>query len=505
MAEGKVYLTGAGPGDPQLISVKGLKYLKRAEVVVYDNLVNKKLLKNVKNGAEVIYVGKKSGQHTLDQHLINKLLIEKAKMGKVVIRLKGGDPFIFGRGAEEALALSESGVDFEVIPGITSATAVPAYAGIPLTHRGITSTVAFITGHETPLKNESSIDWSKISTGLGTLIFFMGAKTLKNIVDNLINYGRDEDTLVAVVRWGTLPKQKVITATLKNIVKIVERKKINPPALIIVGEVIKLREKLNWFESKPLFGKKIIVTRSRTQASKLVDLLEEYGAEAVEIPSIKFEYPEEFHSLDEVINKINEFEWLIFTSVNGVKSFFKRFFYLEKDIRELSHLKTASIGPATKEEIESFYLKVDFQPSEYIAECFIKEFVKEHDVKNKNILLIRADKARDYVEKELINSGANISSVIGYRTLLEDSKPSEVLEIFERGEVDWITFTSSSTVRNFFSMYQGSKIFKIASIGPITSKTIRESGFSSDVEAEEHTIPGLVKAILDYYRGQKGG
>ena len=233
MAEGKVYLTGAGPGDPQLISVKGLKYLKRAEVVVYDNLVNKKLLKNVKNGAEVIYVGKKSGQHTLDQHLINRLLIEKAKMGKVVVRLKGGDPFIFGRGAEEALALSESGVDFEVIPGITSATAAPAYAGIPLTHRGITSTLAFIAGHETPSKNESPIDWSKISTGLGTLIFFMGAKNLRNIVDNLINHGRDEDTLVAVIRWGTLPEQKVITTTLKNIVKIVERKKINPPALLL--------------------------------------------------------------------------------------------------------------------------------------------------------------------------------------------------------------------------------------------------------------------------------
>ncbi|MFQ6082862.1 MAG: uroporphyrinogen-III C-methyltransferase [Candidatus Aminicenantia bacterium] len=500
MAEGKVYLIGAGPGDPELISVKGLKYLKRADVVVYDNLVNKKLLRNVKNGAEVIYVGKESGQHTLDQELINKFLIEKAKKGKVVVRLKGGDPFIFGRGGEEALALSESGVKFEIIPGITAATAVPVCAGIPVTHRGITSTVAFITGHETPLKDESHIEWSKISTGIGTLIFFMGVKNLKNIVDNLIKYGRDKNTPVAIVRWGTLPEQKVITAMLKDIVQIAEKEEIKPPALIIIGEVVKLREKLNWFESKPLFGKKIIVTRSRTQASKLVDLLEEYGAEAIEVPTIKFEYPEKSNSLDEVINQIKKFEWLIFTSVNGVKSFFKRFFSL-KDIRELSGIKIACIGPATKNEIESFYLKVDFQPSKYVAECFTEEFVKKNDVKNKNILLIRADEARDYIEKELINSGANVTSVVGYRTLPEDSKSSEIMEIFERGEVDWVTFTSSSTVRNFFNIYQGSKKFKIASIGPITSRTIMELGFSPDVEAEEHTIPGLVKAILKYYQG----
>jgi len=502
MAEGKVYLIGAGPGDPGLISVKGLEYLKRADVVVYDNLVNKRLLRNVRYGAEVIYVGKRPGQHTFDQKLINKLLVEKAAQGKVVVRLKGGDPFIFGRGGEEALALSESGVRFEIIPGITAATAVPAYAGIPVTHRGVTSTVAFITGHETPLKGESHIDWSKISTGIGTLIFFMGVKNLKNIVDNLIRHGRREDTPVAIVRWGTLPEQRVITARLKDIVQIAEKEGIEPPALIIVGEVVKLREKLNWFESKPLFGKRVLVTRSRTQASKLVDLLEEYGAEAIEVPTIKFECPEGSNSLNEVINQIKEFEWLIFTSVNGVKSFFKRFFSLKKDIRELSDIKIASIGPVTKDEIESFYLKVDFQPSEYVADCFIEEFIKNNDVKNKNILLVRADKARDYIEKELINSGANVTSVVGYRTLPEDSKSSELLEVVERGEVDWVTFTSSSTVRNFFNMYQGSKKFKIASIGPITSRTIRELGFSPDVEAEEHTIPGLVKAVLDYYRGE---
>ncbi len=503
MSEGKVYLIGAGPGDPELISVKGLKYLKRADVVIYDNLVNKKLLKNVKNRAEIIYVGKESGHHTFDQEQINKLLIKKAKEGKVVVRLKGGDPFIFGRGGEEALALSESGIKFEIIPGITAATAVPAYAGIPITHRGITSTLAFITGHETPLKEESHIDWSKISTGIGTLIFFMGVKNLKNIVNNLIKHGRDENTPVAIVRWGTLPKQKVISANLKNIIKIAEKENIKPPALIIIGEVVKLRDKLNWYESKPLFGKKIVVTRSRTQASKLVDLLEEYGAETIEVPTIKFEYLEKSNSLNKAINQIKKFEWLIFTSVNGVRSFFKRFFSLKKDIRELANIKIASIGPATKNEIESFYLKVDFQPSKYFAECFVEEFIKKNNVKNKNILLIRADKARDYIEKELIKSGANVTSVIGYRTLLEDLESSKIFEILDRGEVDWVTFTSSSTARNFFNIYKGQKKFKIASIGPITSRTIKESGFSPDAEAEEHTIPGLVKAILEYYQGKK--
>ncbi|MCP2520113.1 uroporphyrinogen-III C-methyltransferase [Candidatus Aminicenantes bacterium AC-708-M15] len=501
MNKGKVYLIGAGPGDPELISIKGLKYLKRADVVIYDNLVNKKLLKNVKNGAEIIYVGKESGHHTLDQEEINKLLIKKAKEGKVVVRLKGGDPFIFGRGGEEALALSENNIEFEIIPGITAATAVPAYAGIPVTHREITSTLAFITGHETPLKEKSHIDWSKISTGIGTLVFFMGIKNLKNIINNLIRHGRDENTPVAIIRWGTLPEQKVITGNLKNIVQIAEKENIKPPAIIIVGDVVKLRDKLNWYESKPLFGKKIVVTRSRSQASKLVELLEEYGAKTIEIPTIRFEYLEESYSLTTAINQIKKFDWLIFTSINGVKSFFKRFFSLKKDIRELANIKIATIGPATKNEIESLYIKVDFQPSKYFAECFVEEFIKKNNIKNKNILLIHADKARDYIEKELVKFGANVTSVIGYRTLSENLESSKICEILEQGEIDWVTFTSSTTVKNFFNIYKGQKRFKIASIGPITSKTIKEFGFSPDVEAEEYTIPGLVKAILNYYRG----
>lgn len=503
MAEGKVYLIGAGPGDPGLITVKGLKCLRRADVVVYDHLVHRSLMQEIREGAETVYVGKKAGEHALPQHEINALLIARAKQGKVVARLKGGDPLIFGRGGEEALALASCGVQFEIVPGVSAATAVPAYAGIPLTHRDFTSTLAFITGHESPSKLYSAIQWSQIATGIGTLVFFMGTKNLKSIVEALVQNGRAEATPVAVIQWGTLPGQKVVTGNLGNIVRCAEMENMKPPALIVIGEVVKLRERLSWFETRPLFGRKIVVTRSRSQASKLIELLEDCGAEAIEVPTIAIEPPDDSGPLDRALREVCRFDWIFFTSVNGAQAFFNRYLSVKRDIRDLQGVKFAAIGPATKEKIESFHLGVDFQPTEYTAERFTEEFIRQHDVQQKKILLIGSDRSQDHIEKELRSHGARFTSVVGYRTVLGEAQAEDIAALFETKKVDLVTFTSSSTVKNFFGLYRGEKSFLIASIGPVTSKTAAEMGFSPDIEADEYTIPGLVRAVVDYYRGKK--
>ena len=497
MSKSKVWLIGAGPGDPGLISVKGLKYLQQADVVIYDRLVNEKLLNNAKKDAEIIYVGKEANLHSVPQDKINEILVQKAKENKIVVRLKGGDPFIFGRGGEECLALAENGIEFEVVPGITAAIGASAYAGIPLTHRTINSTLAFITGHEDPTKETSSIAWDKISTGIETIVFFMGVKNLPKIVNNLIENGRDKNTPVAVIHAGTLPDQKVVKGTLETIVATSRHANIKPPSLIIVGDVVNLGKQLNWFESKPLFGQKIIVTRSRTQASKLVDLLEYHGAEAIELPTIKIEDPDDLDAVDECIERIDEYRWIIFTSTNGVQYFFKRFFALNKDIRDLGKIKIACMGSATGEEVEKFHLKVDFIPSKYASENFTDEFLSTYNVKGRNILLARTDIATQHLEKELIIGNANVTSLTVYKTLQENSLTPDILSMIENNEIDWVTFTSSSTARNFFNMYKGDKNFKIASIGPVTTETVKEYGYCVDIQAQEYTIPGLVESLLN--------
>ncbi|HLG29536.1 MAG TPA: uroporphyrinogen-III C-methyltransferase, partial [Candidatus Brocadiales bacterium] len=366
-----VYLVGAGPGDPSLISVKGMNCIRKADVLIYDYLVSTDLLKEAREGIEVIYVGKKGSVHTLEQEEINQLLVNKAKEGRTVVRLKGGDPFVFGRGGEEALFLKQNDVPFEIVPGITAAIAAPAYAGIPVTHRDYTATLGLVTGHEDPTKEESNIDWEKISTGIGTLTFYMGIKNLPKIVENLIKYGRSKNTPVAVIRWGTTPDQQTVVGTLENIVE--KTKDLMPPAITIVGEVVKLREQLNWFESKPLFGKTIAVTRSRDQASEFTEQLQERGAKVIEFPTIKTVPPDDVEPMDKAIGKIESFDWLIFTSVNGVDAFFKRLFDLGQDIRSLKGVKICSIGPATTERIRGFYLHVDCQPQKYVAESVVEE------------------------------------------------------------------------------------------------------------------------------------
>jgi uroporphyrinogen III methyltransferase/synthase len=389
---GKVYLVGAGPGDPELITAKGLRCIAEADVLIYDYLAAKALLHHARNDCERIYVGKKGGDHTLSQDGINRLIADKARDGKIVTRLKGGDPFIFGRGGEEAEILEQAGIAFEIVPGVTSAIAAPAYAGIPLTHRQYTSTVAFITGHEDPTKNESNIDWQALATGIGTLVFLMGVKNLPNIVEQLHKHGRASHTPVALVRWGTTTRQQTVTGTLENIVQRANEAGLKAPAIIVVGEVVGLRDTLQWFEKRPLLGKRIVVTRARAQASDLVQRLSLLGAECIECPTIEVVAPDSWQALDRALEKLSTYQWLVFTSVNGVQFFFDRLFKNGLDTRALGHLKTAAIGPVTAQRMRSLGLNTDIMPESYRAESVVEAFSKQA-IKGAKVLLPRARSA----------------------------------------------------------------------------------------------------------------
>ena len=499
MKKGKVYLTGAGPGAKDLISLKAIEKIKIADVIIYDYLANNKFLDFAKKDAEIIYVGKQGGCHTLKQEEINKLIIQKAKEGKNVVRLKGGDPYIFGRGGEEAEELVEENIEFEVIPGITAASAATAYAGIPLTHRDFTASVAFITGHEREDSEYSKIHWDKIATGIGTIVFYMGVKNLPYIVEKLIENGRAPETPVALIRWGTMPYQETVTGTLSNIVDIVKEKNLKPPAIIVVGEVVKLREKLRWFDTKPLFGKKIIVTRAREQASTLVEILEEEGAYVIEFPTIEIVEPEDYSELDKAIKNIKTYDWLIFTSVNGVKFFLNRLKYHKKDVRVLDGINICAIGPKTAETFEKFGIIPDFIPEKYQAE-YIIEGLEKIGINGKKFLLPRAKVAREILPKKIRELGGNIDVVTVYETKMPDTKKDEVIDMLKNNEIDYITFTSSSTVKNFIEMIENKiellKNVKLVSIGPITSDTIKSFGLTPSIEAKKYTIEGLKEAIL---------
>jgi uroporphyrinogen III methyltransferase/synthase len=503
---GKVYLVGAGPGDPGLFTLKGVECMRRADVIVYDYLAGKPLLGYASPDAELIYVGKKGGDHTMKQPDINQLLVEKGLAGNVVTRLKGGDSFIFGRGGEEALALREAGVPFEVVPGISSAYAVPAYAGIPVTHRRITTDVAFITGHEDPTKEESSIKWDKLSTGVGTLVFLMGVKNLPYIVENLTANGRDPETPVALIRWGTTPRQQTLTGKLSNIVELVKEKGFKAPAITIVGEVVSLREKLHWFEDRPLFGKSIVVTRSRTQASDLVAEIAAAGAVPVEFPTIKVMQPADgYEALDAAIARLRgdagpAFDWAVFTSVNGVEKFFERL-NRDGDVRDLRGVKLGAIGPATAAALEQHGLHLDFVPAEYRAEAVL-EGLLERGAGGSRVLIPRAQEAREVLPEKLAEAGAQVEVVAAYETVLDDSGVDEMKDMLLRGEIDIITYTSSSTVKNFVKLLEGFDFqdlpasVTIACIGPVTAETARELGLRVDLVADEYTIPGLVRALI---------
>lgn len=502
MDKGVVYLVGAGPGHPKLITVKGLECLRQADTVIYDRLVNRRLLREVKEGAELIYVGKTPGKHPVPQDEINALLVEKASEGKGVVRLKGGDPFLFGRGGEEAVALAEAAIPFEIVPGVTSAIAAPAYAGIPLTHRDYTSGFAVVTGHEDPTKEDSDIDWAKLSTGIGTLVFLMGVARLPLIVEQLTSHGRAPQTPVALVRWGTEPRQETVCGTLADIVEKVQEAGLKPPAVIVVGEVVSLRDRLRWFdrlERRPLLGERVLVTRSREQASALSERLMELGAEPIEFPVIQIVPPDDYSPLDEAIRRLSHYDWVVFTSVNGVKAFLKRLKAQGKDIRALGGIRICAIGPATAGEFSRYCLNVDYMPKKYTAEAIVEGI---GDVEGQRILLPRADIARRVLAVELAEAGAEVDEVVAYRTILGDSFAEGVKDMLLAGKIDIITFTSSSTVRNFVTVMRHGDLVRIlkgvtvACIGPITARTARESGIRVDVVAEEYTIEGLVRATV---------
>jgi uroporphyrinogen III methyltransferase/synthase len=502
--KGKVYIVGAGPGDPGLITVKGLECIKQADVLIYDFLASSALLKHASKNAEIIYVGKKGSDHTFSQDSINALIVEKAKIGLTVTRLKGGDPFIFGRGGEEAEVLFNANIPFEIVPGVTSAIAAPAYAGIPLTHRKFTSTLAFVTGHEDPTKKESSIDWKSLAKGIGTLVFLMGVKNLHHIREGLISHGMHPDTPAALVRWGTTAKQVTVTGTIDTIVELKNANDIKPPAILVVGHVVKLREKIKWFETKPLMGRSIVVTRSREQASDLVKRLSDLGAECLECPTITVVPPDDLKPLDMAIENLSSYDWLMFTSVNGVNFFFNRLFEKNNDVRALNHVHTAVIGPATAKRLFDFGLKSDIVPESYRAESVVKAFARE-DIRGKRILLPRAKEARQVLPLELTKMGAVVDDVTAYCNQAVKDDADIILKRLKERTIDMITFTSSSTAKNFRALLPSEGLdnliqgVTIASIGPITADTARNLGFDVHIVAESYTIAGLCEAIQQYY------
>ena len=504
MSKGRVYLVGAGPGDPGLLTLKGKEVLERAEVVIYDYLANEEFLQFAPPEAERIYVGKKGGDHTMGQEEINRLLVEKGR-AHVVVRLKGGDPFVFGRGGEEAQELVVAGIPFEVVPGVTAAIAVPAYAGIPLSHRDYAASMAFITGHEREDKTDSKIAWDRLATGVGTLVFFMGVKNLPEICQSLITHGRPAETPVAVIRWGTTPEQQTVIGTLQNIAEKVAQANLKPPAITVVGEVVRLREELNWFEARPLFGRRIVVTRAREQASEFKSILTDLGAHCLEFPTIAIEPPPSWEPLDTAIAHLASYDWVIFTSVNGVRCFMERLRLAGRDVRGLHGVRLAAIGPKTAEALEHVGICPDLVPGEYRAEAIL-EGLSGGEIKGKRFLLPRAMVARDVLPETLRQWGAEIDVVPAYKTVLPRERSAAMLERLRSGEIDCLTFTSSSTVSNFFSLFEAETLLPllqrvcIACIGPVTAKTAEEHGLRVEIMPSQYTIAGLAQAISDHFQ-----
>ena len=485
----KVYLVGAGPGDPGLITVKGRKILERADSILYDHLASERLLDLAPAHAERVYVGKKRAAHEATQEEITAMLIERARRGQTVVRLKGGDPFIFGRGGEEVEALTAAGVAFEIVPGVTTPLGLAAYSGVPLTHREHTSAVTFVTGHSV-----DAIDWSKVGAS-ETIVLFMGLVNFPAIARELIKHGRSAETPAMAVRWATRPDQQTIVGTLGDLPGRIEKTRMKPPATIIIGEVVALRERFNWFEKLPLFGKRIVVTRDRRQSSMLAEPLEALGAEILIVPVIEIADPEGSSPIDKAIQNLASYDWVIFTSVNGVRHFVEALDRSDRDLRSLK-AKLCAIGSTTRAAVEALHLRVDVTPEKYVAESLLEALAGE-DLKGKRILLPRAAVARDLVPVTLRERGAVVDVVEAYRTVIPEDAAALAKKALAH-KPDWITFTSSSTVANLLAVTGKEELagIKVASIGPVTSATAREAGLTVDVEAEPHTIEGLVEAIV---------
>ena len=499
-----VYLVGAGPGDAGLLTVRGAELLARAEVVAYDALCNPALLKLAPADAEIIFAGKRSADHAIPQDELNALLIEKANQGKTVVRLKGGDPFVFGRGGEEAQELAAAGVPFEIVPGISSAVAAPAYAGIPVTHRDHCSSYTVITGHERPEKGgESAIDWQNLAKNPGTKIVLMGVERLRNIADQLQKNGLAADTPVALVRWGTTGRHQTLTGQLDSIADAVEKANFKSPAVTIIGSVVNLRAELNWFEQRPLFGQRVVVTRTRQQASTLASRLSELGADVLEIPTIRIEEPTDKLPLSDALLGLGSYQWLIFTSPNGVEHFFKYFLRGFDDLRDLGGCRIAAIGPATAAKLKALHLKIDLMPEDYTATGVAKAFADSEDftIENESICLLRAEVANPELPKALGDLGAIVDDIPVYKTVPETEDRTGAVARLEAEGADWITFTSSSTVENFDARFGLKETLKQhamqpISIGPETTKTLKALGTPPIVEAKPHTIDGVIEALL---------
>jgi uroporphyrinogen III methyltransferase / synthase len=497
-----IYLVGSGPGDPGLFTLKGVRCMQEADVVVYDRLAPRALLGYAKPEAEKIYVGKKPGNPTMSQEEINDLLVEKGRAGMTTVRLKGGDPYIFGRGGEEALALIRAELPFEVVPGVTSGVAAPAYAGIPVTHRNVATSVAFVTGHEDPTKGSQDVDWENLANGTDTLVLYMGVGPLEEISKRLIAGGRNPYTPVACVRWGTVSEQRTITGTLQDIADGVTKAGLKPPAIIVVGDVVALREKgLDWYERRPLFGRRVVVTRARAQAGELSAALEKLGAEVHEFPTIEICPPEDFGPLDAAIRDLDSFGLIVFTSVNGVEAFLKRLQHHRLDLRALPREgKIAAIGPATAERIEQAGLRVDVVPVEYRAEALI-DALRAHPLAGERVLIPRAKVAREILPEKFREAGAEVVVPPAYQSVPSSEGKEEVSSRLQSGEIDCVTFTASSTVENFvgaFGAEEAARLLagtKVACIGPITADTARKYGLRVDAEGKEYTIPGLIEAV----------
>ncbi len=498
--KGKCFLVGAGPGDPGLITLRGRELVEQADVIVYDALVNSEMLGWARADAEIIFAGKRAGEKIFSQEEINAVLIEKSRLGQNVVRLKGGDPFVFGRGGEEAEALVAAQIQFEVVPGITSAIAAPAYAGIPVTHRAQNSHLTIFTGHEDPSKNKSAIDFDALAKLGGTQVMLMGMERLGAITKEMLAHGTRGDLPVALVHRGTSGEQRTIVGTLENIAERASAAGLEAPAVAVFGDVVSLRQSLNWFEKRPLFGKRIIVTRTRKQASGLSSQLRGLGADVIELPTIRIEPPSDLREFAELVQDAHSYDWIVFTSPNGVDAFFEMFFKLYDDAREIGGARIAAIGPATAQRINNFHLHVDLQPAEFVAEEVVKEFEKGGGVENLRILIARSEKARDLLPKSLSGMGAIVDEAFAYQTVPETRDATGARDRLIKDGADLITFTSSSTVENFLDLkLPWPSGMKVASIGPITSATARERGLTVDVEAKRHDVVGLIEAIRKFY------
>lgn len=504
---GKVYLVGAGPGDPKLITLKGIECLQRADVVIYDLLINVKLLEHCPGYTEKIYGGKMVGEQEQRQTEIDNLMIRYARAGKTVVRLKGGDPFIFGRGGEEALTLVNAGIDFEIVPGITSAIAAPAYAGIPLTHRNYSSSVAFVTGHAAALRVDSTIHWEQLATGVDTLIVLMGVGHLREIAERLIQHGRSPNTPISLIHWGTTPQQKTLQGTLADIAQKAESVNFRNPAAIVVGDVNALREQLGWFDRKPLFGRRIIVTRARAQASDFAERLESYGAEVIQFPTIETQPIPKNEMLDKAIDQLATYAWVIFTSVNAVEYFYRRLRENDKDVRSYKNARICAVGQKTAVALDRVGICADYVPSRYGDSVLAAEL---QGVEGKKILLPRASIAPDDLPNDLRDRGAIVHAIPIYETVKAGAEGRETLKAdLHNGRIDMVTFTSSSTVTNFLEMFDlhlPTALLDrghIAAIGPSTAATATAHGLTVDIVAKQASIESLAEEIVEFYRGKE--